>query len=189
MQFLSAKECSSYYNPEKFYEATELLVEFFQQHIQNNQLFNALKDFNHDTFILQDNAYLEKESFMQEGEYTYPIKTRLWKYTTKNSHMDEINISRHEIYRFKDKEIANSINDDFENYWMDFTEDAYQMQLTPEQTLFRYNGEYFTFSVFIYGVEGDATPLKGTVVNFWFKNYTNEVNEFIQCNKENNGSR
>lgn len=38
------------------------------------------------------------------------------------------------------------------------------MQLTPAKTLFRYNGEYFTCSVFIYGV-GDAMLLKRAVVN------------------------
>jgi hypothetical protein len=127
------------------------------------------------------NTFFKKESFIQQKEYIYPIKQGLWKYKTKNNYVDEINIARTEIYRFKDEDIANSINDDFDNFWMDYIEDGYSMQLTPEQTLFRYNGEYFTFSVYIYGVKGDATPLKGTVVNFWFKNYTHEVNEYIQC--------
>ena len=184
-----AKECSPYYNPKKFYETPELLVEFIEEHIPNNRLFPNINTVNTSEFKNNRNIYYKKNSFLTFKDYIYPTKTTLWKYTTKDKQLDEINISRSEVYRFKDEEIAHSINDDFENYWLDFIEDGYSMQLTPEQTLFRYNDEYFTFSVFIYGVKGDSTPLKGTVVNFWFKNYTNQVNEFIQCSKEQNGSR
>lgn len=184
-----AKECSPYYNPEKYYEAPELLVEFIEETLSQDKLFIKHTPLMSKDFKRINNEYIKDKSYTQHGDYIYPIKTGLWKFKTKNGYLNELNISRSEIYRFKDEEIANSINDDFDNYWMDFTEDGYQMQLTPEQTLFRYNHEYFTFSVFIYGVDGDATPLKGTSVNFWFKNYTNEVNEFIQCKRQENGSR
>ncbi len=46
---------------------------------------------------------------------------------------------------------------------------------------FRYNDKYFSFSVYIYGFVGDTTPLKGTIINYWFKDYTKHVNEYIQC--------
>lgn len=184
-----AKECSPYYNPNKFYETPELLAEFIQEHSADDKLFPGTKQLEKLKFKQKNNSFVRKNSFIQQGDYIYPIKTTLWKYTIKSNSADEINISRSELYRFQDEEIANSINDDFDNYWSDFIENGYSMQLTPEQTLFRYNQQYFTFSVYIYGVIGDATPLKGTVVNFWFKNYTNEVNEFIQCEKDKNGSR
>lgn len=62
------------------------------------------------------------------------------------------------------------------------------MQLTPEQTLFRYNNDYFSMSVFIYGVDVDTTPLKGTIINFWFKNFTKEVETYKKCMKDKNDS-
>ncbi len=43
-------------------------------------------------------------------------------------------------------------------------------------------------SVFIYGIKGDSTALSGTVVNFWLKDYTKEVNTYIQCMKGKNDS-
>ncbi len=188
LQIVYAQECSPYFKPDRFYKAPEYLIEFLKEHLPTEIIFSNKSIFDKREFIKKKNIYIKKESFVQQGDYLYPLKTGVWKYTTKNKVIDELNISRAEIYRFKDEDIANSINDDFENFWLDFIEDGYSMQLTPEQTLFRYNGEYFTFSVFIYGVQGDATPLKGTVVNFWLKNYTKEVNEYIKCNlkKENN---
>lgn len=187
---LYAKECSPYFNPEKFYDAPEYLVEILDEQFPSHKIFQTEKNYEKRAFIQEKpTEYIKPNSFQDHGEYRYPIINGLWKYKTQNQKVDEVNISRAEIYRFKDEEIANSINDDFDNFWMDFIEDGYSMQLTPEQTLFRYNDEYFTFSVYIYGIDGDATPLKGTVVNFWFKNYTNEVNNYIQCDKENNASR
>jgi len=103
---------------------------------------------------------------------------------TPRKKVDEVNIAQVELYRFSDLEIATDINDEFGEFWGNWIEDAYEMQLTPEQTLFRYNNKYFSFSVFIYGVKGDATELKGTVVNYWFKDYTKQVNEYIKCKKQ-----
>ena len=57
------------------------------------------------------------------------------------------------------------------------------MQLTPEQTLFKYNNFYLSLSVFIYGVIGDATKLKTTTVKYHFYNYTKEVNKHIICKR------
>ncbi len=184
VNFIWAKECSPYFNPEKFYDAPEFLVELFENNLNTQKIFVDEKAYAQAQFIKKENTALKENSYIQHGDYRYPIQTGVWKYKTKGTLIDELNIAQAEIYRFKDEDIANTINDDFGNFWLDFVEDGFSMQLTPEQTLFRYNGEYFTFSVFIYGVQGDATPLKGTVVNFWLKNYTNEVNEYIQCSKE-----
>lgn len=179
-----ANDCSPYYNPKKFYEAPEMLSEILDETFPN-EIFSNRK-FKNETLLNEE--VLKKDSFIKEGDYIYPIKTGVWKYKKVDNRIDEINIARVEIYRFSDLDIANTINDDFENFWNDYIENAYEMQLTPEQTLFRYNNTYFTMSVFIYGVLGDATPLKGTVVNLWLKDYTKEVNTHIQCMKEKNDS-
>lgn len=187
--FLFSKDCSPYYNPERFYDAPQTLKELIEENIKTDVLFSK-KNLDATFNFHQDiNAYLLKDSYIKKGEYYFPRKSGFWKYKIKDKKIDEINISRAELYRFLDMDITNSINDEFENFWNDFIDDSFSTQLTPEQILFRYNDEYFSFAVLIYGVKGDSTPLKGTVVNFWFKDYTKYVNEFIQCNKENNGSR
>lgn len=181
---LLANECSPYYDPNKFYEAPEMLVELLNETFQDKIFSN--KKFKNEITIKKEN--LKKDSFIKHGEFIYPIKSGYWKYKKENERVNEVNIARAEIYKFSDIDIANTVNDDFENYWNDYIEDAYEMQLTPEQTLFRYNNTYFTMSVFIYGIKGDSTPLNGTVVNFWLKDYTKEVNTYIQCMKGKNDS-
>ncbi|MCK5110352.1 MAG: hypothetical protein KAQ94_02440 [Arcobacteraceae bacterium] len=89
-----------------------------------------------------------------------------------------------ELYRFTEDEIANDINDNFGGFWNEWIEDGYEMQLVPEQTLFRYKDNYFSLQVLIYGVVGDATTLKGTTVEYHFYNYTKEVNKHILCKKQ-----
>ncbi|PLY06500.1 MAG: hypothetical protein C0625_09085 [Arcobacter sp.] len=178
--FSYSKECSPYFNPEKFYEAPELLKEILDKNFPNG----IFTDYHFKEAIKKNNEILKKNSFIEKGEYIYPTKNGLWKYKKIKNKIDEINIARTEIYKFSDIDIANTINDDFENFWLDYIENAYEMQLTPEQTLFRYNTTYFTMSVFIYGVKGDSIPLKGTTVNFWLKDYTKEVNTYIKCMKE-----
>lgn len=181
---LLSTDCISYYNPKKFYEAPEALVELLDKTFEN-EIFSD-KDFKNK--ILINNETIKKNSYVKHGEFIYPINSGFWKFKRKNNKLDEVNIARVEIYRFSDIDIANTVNDDFDNYWNDYIENAYEMQLTPEQTLFRYNNTYFTMSVFIYGIKGDSTPLKGTVVNFWLKDYTKEVNTYIQCIKGKNDS-
>lgn len=182
--FSFANDCSPYFNPKKFYESPEILTELLDETFPNG-IFTNTKFKNE---IPLNDEVLKEGSFTKQGEFIYPIKSGLWKYKKIKNKVNEVNVSRAEIYRFSDIDIANSVNDDFENFWNDYIEDAYEMQLTPEQTLFRYNNTYFTMSVFIYGVLGDSTPLKGTVVNLWLKDYTKQVNTHIQCMKEKNDS-
>jgi len=181
---LNANECSPYFNPEKFYETSESLTELLDESFPKGIFYNT--KFNNE--IKKDKEILKKDSFVQIGDFVYPIKSGFWKYKKSDGKIDEVNLARAEIYRFSDIDIANTINDDFDNYWNEYIEDAYEMQLTPEQTLFRYNNTYFTMAVFIYGVKGDSTPLKGTVVNLWIKDYTKQVNTYIECMKEKNDS-
>lgn len=93
----------------------------------------------------------------------------------------EFAIEVKELYRFTPDAIAGDVNEYFEGFWREWIEDAYEMQLIPAQTLVRYKNNYFSLQVFIYGVEGDATKLKGTVVKYLFYNYTAQVNKHIQC--------
>ena len=179
-----ARDCSPYFNPDKFYESPEMLSEILDETFPNGIFSN--NSFEEEIKI--NDEILKKDSFIKSVEFSYPTKSGFWKYKRLNNNIDEINIARAEIYRFSDLDIANTINDDFENFWNDYLENAYEMQLIPEQTLFRYNHTYFTMSVFIYGVLGDSTPLKGTVVNLWLKDYTKQVNTYIQCMKGKNDS-
>jgi hypothetical protein len=181
---IQAKECSPYYNPKKFYEASEGLTEILDENFSNG----IFSDISFKDKVAVHEEVLKKGSFIKFGEYIYPTKNGLWKYKKIDNKINEVNISRTEIYKLADIEIANSINDDLDNFWDDFIENAYEMQLTPEQTLFRYNNTYFTMAVFIYGVKGDQTPLKGTSINLWLKDYTKEVNIYIKCMKEKNDS-
>lgn len=181
---LNANECSPYFNPERFYESSESLTELLDENFPNG-IFSDMK-FNNE--IKSNDEILKKDSFIKKGDFLYPTKSGFWKYKKINEKIEEVNLARAEIYRFSDIDIANTVNDDFDNYWNEYIENAYEMQLTPEQTLFRYNNTYFSMSVFIYGVKGDSTPLKGTVINLWLKDYTKQVNTHIKCMKEKNDS-
>lgn len=176
---LYSSDCSPYFNPEKFYEAPEALVELLDENFPNG-LFSD-KAFTQSE--KKDSYFLKKDSYLEFGDYIYPIKNGFWKYKLENEKISEVSIAMVEIYRSSDIQMAENVNNDYDNFWNDFNQDAYEMKLTPEQTLFRYNDAYFTMSVFIYGTNGDSTPLKGTVVNFWLKDYTQQVNTYKECIK------
>jgi len=187
---LGAKECSPYYNPERFYETNDEMNELIDNHISSKDLpfFGNGEKFEKLNFKKEKNYFISNDKHTIMKEYIYPISNGLWKYTTNNGKIDEMSIAQVELYRYKDAQIAYDINEMYGNFWADWTEDGYEMQLTPEQTLFRYNDTYFSFSVYIYGFKGDATALKGTVINYWFKDYTKHVNKYIKCMKEKNDS-
>ncbi|MFK2821600.1 hypothetical protein ACOJTA_01390 [Malaciobacter sp. WC5094] len=181
---LHSKECSPYYNPDKFYEAPEYLVNLIEEHLKNKPLFGNKKEYQ--DFKLKEvknNTFLNEH--IKNGEYIYPKKSGLFSYKIKDQNIDEISISIVNIYRYTDISIAEEINNDFEGFWNDWIENAYEMQLTPEQILFKYKDKYFTFSVFIYGIKKDATNLKGTSIVYWLKDYTKQVKKYIQCEKNN----
>jgi len=92
-------------------------------------------------------------------------------------------IEKKEIYRYTPIDIANEINDNFDNFWYDWGGDAYEMILLPEQVLFNYKDYYFSLKIIIQGVKGDATKYKGTIVKYSFYNYTKEVMKHINCKK------
>ena len=96
-------------------------------------------------------------------------------------------IIKTELYKYRDEEIAQEINEAFEYLWNDWIEDGYEMQLTPEQTLFKYKNNYLSLEVFIYGVKGDATKRTTTQVKYFFYNYTPEVKKYIKCIKIEKG--
>lgn len=185
LNLLFAKDCANYFNPNKFYEAPLYLQELIEENIENLELslFGNKKEFKKLNFKETKNIFIKDDSFFTLKEYLYPIKSQLWKYKVKNSEVDEIEISKSEYYKLEDSEIANEINENFEQFWNDWNEDGYTMQLLPTHTLFSYKEYYFALSVFVYGFKGDASSLEKTVVNYNFKNYTKEVNTYIKCIK------
>lgn len=187
---LNAKECSPYYNPERFYDANENLIELIKNNITDKgfEFFEESQTFKKLAFKKESDYYISTDKHIRLNEYIYPVTKGIWKYKKQNEQIDEINIAQIELYRYKDAEIAEELNQSYGEFWSDWIEDGYEMKLIPEQTLFRYNDKYFTFSVYVYGFIGDATLLKGTIINYWFKDYTKHVNKYIQCKKEKNDS-
>ena len=132
------------------------------------------------TFAEECSPYFNPNKFYDAPEYLQKLLADI----NFNKQKDKFNIEQKELYRFKDIDIANDINENFGGFWSDWIEDGYEMQLTPEHTLFKYNNFYFSLSVFIYGVVGDATKLKATTVKYYFYNYTTEVNKYMKCKKD-----
>lgn len=182
--YLNASSCKNYYNPEKFYEAPDYLASLIEDNLNGLKLFGDSENYLKKGFNKKEDFYLKDIKYKYFNEYMYPQQNGLWKIKIKNSKVDELNIAIVELYTFSDAQIAQEINDNFDEYWNDWIEDGYEMQLMPEQTLFYYKDYYFTFSVYIYGVKADATKLKGTVVNYWFKDYTKEVETYKLCIKK-----
>jgi hypothetical protein len=178
---LYSNECSPYFNPDKFYEVPEYLEELIVENIEDKNLvlFGDFKFYEKLKFEKNKDLFINK--YISLNEYKYPVNSGLFEYSLKENKVDEMSIAKVEIYKYGDLEIADEINDNLEEFWSDWIEDAYEMKLLPEQVLFNYQDIYFTFSVFIYGVKNDGTNLKGTSVKYWFKNYTKEVNEYKEC--------
>jgi hypothetical protein len=125
--------------------------------------------------------YFNPENFNESPEYLQELLEETKNYD-KNQELD---IIKKEIYKLSASEVANNINNDFEEYWSDWVGDGYELYLKPEYTLFKYKEFYFSLKVIISGVIGDATKLKGTVVKYHFYNYNKEVNKHIKCKDEN----
>jgi hypothetical protein len=183
--FISANDCSTYYNPNRFYEAPWYLNEIIIENIEkkNLSLFGSKSEYEKLYFKQKKDIFISK--YKKLNEYFYPIENGLFEYKIKNEKVDEFSISKIELYKYATSAIAEEINDNFEEFWSDWIEDNYEMQLYPEQTLFKYKNTYFSFAVYIYGVKGDGTTLESTRVKYYFKNYTKEVEVNIQCNKIN----
>lgn len=179
---LFANNCSPYYNPEKFYDAPQYLVDLIDESLNDLKLFGKEENYKTLSFKKQ-NSYFTND-YIKLNEYYFPKKSGLFTYKLKDSMVDEFTIATVNLYKYSDEEIANEINNDFEGFWLDWIEDGYEMQLEPQQVLFNYNGKYFSFSVYIYGVKGDTTRLEGTTIKYWFKDYTKEVNEYIVCSNK-----
>ena len=123
--------------------------------------------------------YFNPNRFYDAPEYL----EELLKDTKIDDKKIKFTIQKNELYKFSDLEIANEINGNFKGFWSDWIEDGYEMQLVPEDTLFKYQNNYLSLSVYIYGVKGDATKLKTTTVKYEFYNYTKHVNEYIKCQR------
>ena len=180
---LSANSCAEYYNPEKFYDAPVFLQEIIENNLKGIELFSQnMEKIRSLKFKKLDNLYVNK--YTKYVEQVYPKKSGLFTYKLKNKKIDELSIAFVNLYKYSALEIADEINDDFEGFWNDWLDDSYEMKLLPQQILFKYKDKYFSFSVFIYGVKGDATPLSGTIIKYWFKDYTKEVNKYMSCSKK-----
>lgn len=146
-----------------------------------NNIFLTFVFFFSLTFAEECSPYFKPERFYDSPEY---LGEMLEKYKKENKLFPKeqtFDIDIDELYRFNPIDIATEVNGNFGGFWNDWIEDGYEMQLTPESTLFRYNEHYFSLEVFIYGVKGDATKLKGTKVRYRFYNYTPQVMKHIKC--------
>lgn len=143
------------------------------------ELFGKKSNYEKLKFELINGKFVNESIKLKE--YAYPKKNGLYSYKINNKKIDEIEIATVNLYKYTDLEIAEEINNDFEGFWSDWIEDGYEMQLVPEQILFTYDDKYFSFSVYIYGVKGDTTRLKGTTIKYWLKDYTTQVNKYIEC--------
>ena len=105
---------------------------------------------------------------------------------SSNKYSKKFTIERKELYKYEALMIAEEINDDFGGFWSDYIgEDGYEMLLIPEYNLFHYKDKYFSLKITIYGVKGDATNYKTTIVKYHFYDYTNEVLKYKKCEREN----
>jgi len=185
IETLLAQGCSPYFNPDKFYDAPSYLEEKIENNIikYGLELFGTKENYKKLNLKKIDNNFIN--NYQQLEDYKYPIKNGIFEYKIKDNFVDELTIAQVELYKYTDLSIAEEINDNFDGFWSDWIENDYEMKLIPEQTLFKYKDKYFSFSVYIYGIQGDGTNLKGTTIKYWLKNYTKEVNKFIVCkNKE-----
>ena len=128
-------------------------------------------------YATQCSPYFNPERFYDAPEYL----EKLLKNIIIDKQKIKFIIKKDELYQYDQMEIAQEINENFGGFWNDWIEDGYEMQLTPEDTLFKYNNNYFSLNIFIYGVSGDATKLKATTIKYQFYNYTKEVNKYITC--------
>lgn len=137
--------------------------------------------FNCISFASGCSPYFNPERFYDAPEYLQDIIKEYIQENKKLPQNKNFYINKRELYRYTSEDIATQVNELFGGFWQDWIEDGYEMQLIPEQTLFKYNKYYLSLEVIIEGVEGDATKLKGTSVKYKLYNYTPQVTKYIKC--------
>ena len=183
---LFSRKCADQYDNEAFLDAPMRVGDILDNGLKGLPLFGNEKAYEKLGFkivvINRKKYYIKPNSYKKFRDYIYPIKSGLWRYhVDKMGFVDEFDIA--DAYDYKDKveSVANEINSDFEGLWSGWGGDDYALKLLPEDAQIRYDKFYLSLNVYLYGVEEDATELNKTVIDYQFLNYTNEVNQFIQC--------
>lgn len=183
LSIIANSKCSSYYNPSKYYDIPQYFQDYLDENLNNLELFGSAESYRVLNFKRQKNLYLNE--YIKLEDYLFPKNNGIFSYKIVENKVDEISFANINLYKLSAFEIANEINNDFEGFWSDWEENAYEMILVPQQVLFKYKNKYFSFSVFIYGVKGDATNLNGTIIKYSLKDYTKYVNEYNRCKNIN----
>ncbi len=112
----------------------------------------------------------------------YPIKSGIWKlHVDKNGIIDEIWFAKVYNYQNDNESMANEINDELDNLWLDWDADQYEAVMTPEDIKLKFKNYYITLNLYMYGNLYNQLKLKNSTLNFQIINNTHEVNSFLKC--------
>ena len=182
---LSAQKiCPDHYNPTWFEEASDELILVIDEYFtdQNITFLPTTKEMEHLGLQPLSAVVLQLPHAMcAYRDLRFPIHPGLWRYEHYRQGISTTHLLLKEPDRLSEITAINTYNDLLGAYWGDYAVTGYQMTLEPEDSRIRYKDRYFELNVKIYGLKNDATPLSYTYADLQFRDYSNQVHDFMRC--------
>ncbi len=173
-----AQQCADEFSPLKFEESPS----FFEDLVDLTPITER-KELG---FIKKGDIFYRPNSYVTYKSYTYPTINGFWSYKAdKSGKIYEVNVSQIESSRLGDASLTEMLNDDFEEAWRKWDGDAYEHYMIPEFVRFRYGKKYLSLKVYFWGIDGDSARVEKSTINYQIIDFTDEVNSYIHCIKNN----
>jgi len=179
---LLANDCPDEFSPDKFVNSSDYLEDLIETNFVEVGLFGTKREYEKLGFIQKKRHFYKPESYTTFMEYKYPKEMGFWSYKLdSDDKVYEVNIAQLESGREDPLALANMITNDFEGPWRDWEGDAYENYLIPEFSRIKYKEYYLSLKVILWGIEGDATKVERTTINYQIIDFTDEVNDYKRC--------
>jgi len=183
----AAPQCPDHYNPQWFEESSDELTLVIEEYfLDRNISFLPTKVQMQKIGLKEKGAHrLElPDATVHYNELAFPVRTGIWRYDSAKGGITTTHLLLKEPAKLSEIEAINTYNDLLGAYWGDYDVTGYEMRLLPEDSRIRYNDRYFELNVRIYGLKNDATPLPTTYADITFRDYSRQVEAYIQCKEK-----
>ena len=184
LAFGTPSGCRDHYNPNNYEESSDELNSIIEEYfIDKNISFPpTLNDIsNLGLLYVGDSSYQLPHSTQSYRDTILPTRAGIWRYTTYDHNITLTQLLIKEPTKLSEIEAINTYNDLLGAYWNDYSVTAYEMILEPQDSRIRYGDRYFELNIRVYGLLNDATSLPKSVADIEFRDYTVEVDRYIEC--------
>lgn len=175
--------CHDDFAPRTFEESSDNLNDFLQeQFLDKNISFNLnKKDIKNLHLKIIKDGFEYPNSYIKTKIGNFPNHIGIYKIDKLYGNLQKIHILVKEPNRLTANEAFNTANDLIGNLFYDYNIDATKLNLKPYEARVYYKDSYLGISVEVYGVKGDATEIKQTLIDISIINYSNWVDEYKKC--------